>query len=271
MKKYTSRFAALAVLGFLVGCHSTPQLTSGADYLARYNDPAYQTTQATSTERSYRSTSLDNEVRAIASIEPNLQFPARIGLARIERGRLSGIPAEEGYMWQELAENLGSDFGEFVPVSAFVASTVALSGPSDQYLGRQDVFAHIRRGAARQHIDYVLVYEVTTQEQGKPNILSLGEATILGHFILPSRGLEVEAASSAILMDVRNGYPYATLTEYAERQGVARGFRKEAKERELAETASLKAVEGLVEEAEAVMHSLAIKAAGRLSAANTGG
>lgn len=247
MKNRVIGLLATVSICLLGACTATLQTTSGADYLAAYDDPAYQ--QST--------TDLDAEIREIAAIEPNLRFPARIGLARVDRGgKLINMPVEEGYLWQEAGETLGADFGEFVPVNPLIATTVTVAGPRGRNF-RKSALADIRRGAARQHLDYVLIYEVTTTDAQKANILSIGDATLLGLFILPSRQIEVEAVTSALLMDVRNGYPYATITEYTEKTGLARGARQRARKEALSDVASLNAVEALIGQTGLVLKELA--------------
>ena len=105
------KFALVAAVGALLlsACEHYTQTTSGADYLARY-DASYTPLEGGGSD-------VDADVRRIAAVEPDIRFPARIGLARIEHGSLIGVPADEGYIWQALAEDLDPRFGEFVPVS----------------------------------------------------------------------------------------------------------------------------------------------------------
>ena len=78
----------------LTACETTSQYTSGADYLSRY--PAQSPVEAALHQSSYASasasasavTATDASIRDIAAVEPDLRFPARIGLARIERHNL---------------------------------------------------------------------------------------------------------------------------------------------------------------------------------------
>jgi len=64
----------------LAGCETTTQYTSGADYLSRYqNSPMTQ------------NASTDLAVKDIAAVEPDLQFPARIGLSLRSSPILSAI------------------------------------------------------------------------------------------------------------------------------------------------------------------------------------
>lgn len=82
---------ALLLCVFLMGCETASnQVSSGADYLDKYKD--VPTTKAGSD----KATSLDQKIREAAAVEPILKFPARIGLARIDRGSISSIPPEEG-------------------------------------------------------------------------------------------------------------------------------------------------------------------------------
>lgn len=247
MKKLLISAAALALLA---ACSAHVQTTSGADYLSRYNDsPAYGAA----------SSDVDADVKRIAAIEPQLQFPARIGLARIEHGRLAAIPAEEGEVWQELAEALGPEFGEFAPVSPLIAAMVA--EPREGFSGSPaDVIADIRRGAARQHLDYVLTYEVGTARSERANELAVADLTIIGMWVLPTRGVKVDASASALLLDVRNGYPYATLTGHAEEKGAARAISTSSKIRTLSDKAETRAVVALAEEAENAFTELAARA-----------
>ncbi|MEL6756785.1 MAG: hypothetical protein AAFP81_10155, partial [Pseudomonadota bacterium] len=107
------RFTAATALLVIGACETSLQTTSGADYLARY-DSSYSTTTPVYAD-------VDEDVRRIASIEPNLSFPARIGLARIEHGRLTALPEQDARIWQAQLEQLGRVYGDFVPVSPMIA------------------------------------------------------------------------------------------------------------------------------------------------------
>ena len=248
MKLKSLTVAALILLG---ACGTSLQTTSGADYLARYDSGYSAASQAT--------TNIDDEVRQIAAIEPSLIFPARIGLARIEGGRLTTLPEHDARAWQEQVEKLGDTYGEFVPVSPLIAEMV--SAPSSTRLNpAADVIAHIRRGAARQHLDYVLVYEVGASRREKSNALSLADLTIIGMFVLPTRTIEVEATASGLMLDVRTGYPYATLTTHADRSGLSRAVSERSTGLSYADRAKAKAVSKLAEEFGGAIDALAARA-----------
>lgn len=243
--------AAVAAVLAIGACETSLQTTSGADYLARY-DPSYETSSETAL-------AVDEDVRRIASIEPNLIFPARIGLARIERGRLTTLPAEDARVWQDQVEQLGATYGEFVPVSPMIAEMVSTAS-SSRSSSAADIIAHIRRGAARQHFDYVLVYEVGASRQEKSNALALADLTIIGMFVLPSRTIDVEATASGLMLDVRTGYPYATLTTHADKTGVSRAISEHSTGLSYAETAKAQAVSKLARDFSGAMEELAARA-----------
>jgi len=227
---------ALTLTLGLSACATIPQYTSGADYLDRYP------VQAASAPSS--NTSIDNSIRSIAAVEPDLRFPARIGLARINRRQLVGVPADEAKSWRAAAETLGADFGEFIPVSPLVAEMVSSPALSKQ----SSVVDHIRRGAARQHLDYVITYEVTDRADSDGNALRLADLTVLGLFVLPSRDLKAEATASAILLDVRNGYPYLTGSTFADKKSLSTVAGKGERKYALRNAARQAAVSNIAEE-----------------------
>jgi len=201
-------FAAIA----LGGCDHSVQTTSGADYLSGYSESGL-----------IDETEIDQRVREVAAIEPNLRFPARIGLARIDKGELSSIPSAEAGAWAAAAERLGPTFGTFVPVNRLVAEIVA---PREQYQGRgvdrlRHVVEQIRLGAARQHIDAVLIYQTHYTADSTDNLLSIADWTIIGAFMLPGQSIDATAFASALLVDVRNGYPYGTADTVVDRETIA--------------------------------------------------
>jgi len=220
----------------LGACTAHTQLTSGNDYLSRYSPSQ---TQLAST--------IDADVRKIAEIEPNLQFPARIGLARIEHGRLTNAPSDELSAWGQLADDLGPAYGEIVPVSPFIASIVRPEGTD---LRAEHVVSDIRRASARQHLDYVLVYEVSNKSENESNALSLADLTILGLYVLPSRDVKV------VLLDVRNGYPYGTATAFAEAKKVATRAGSGSYRAKLHASTKLDAVINLTDEVETMFEDL---------------
>ena len=230
-------------VGFLTACATTTQLTSGANYLARHATPTASNLSG-----------MDKRVREIASIEPNLQFPARVGLARINHGRLVSIPPDEAALLRGLTEDLGQDYGEFVPISPLIANMVTPRVQDREQI--VSVIDQIRLGSARQHLDYVLIYEVSNVSKRKSNALRLTDLTVLGLFVLPSRNIKVDSTASAILMDVRNGYPYGTATAFAQKSSSATVAAASTKKSTLEDKMRYRAVENLTSEISMFMKDL---------------
>ena len=96
MLNYMKSAAAVAVLITLGGCSAYLQSSSGTDYLARYDRLGYDAAPAAGGQDA---ADVDADVRRIASVEPRLEFPARIGLARVGRFGLTAIPGDEALIW----------------------------------------------------------------------------------------------------------------------------------------------------------------------------
>lgn len=230
----------------LCACSTTTQYTSGKDYLARYNkDAAVLSTNAGS---------IDADIRNIASVEPSLRFPARIGLARIDRGKLISVPQDESQAWSLLHHRLGPSFGDFVPVSPLITSMVSKSDGNRQ--DARTIVENIRRGSARQHLDYVLIYEVSDTSDQNRNALQVADLSILGLFVLPSRNVKVDSTSTAMLIDVRNGYPYGTASAFVERKAVTTAMGSSGRKAKLKDKARVMAVQDLTGEVETFMFEL---------------
>ena len=92
----------------------------------------------------------------------------------------------------------------------------AVGGAADDGRRRTDVVQMIRLGAARQHVDAVLIYEVGVRSSSRSTWLSLADLTIVGGAFLPTRSLTVDGRAEALLLDVRNAYPYGTASAVAD-------------------------------------------------------
>ncbi|MDO8288128.1 MAG: hypothetical protein Q7T44_02810 [Parvibaculum sp.] len=200
---------ALSVCGVLAACSATTQTTSGSDYLARHG---YQSAAAPAT--AVKSETFDQALIKAANVEPTLTFPARIGLARISRGSLSSVSGAEAEVWSKAGAELGASYGTFVPLSPLVAA--AASAEYEQTVNQYEdraamVMRQIRLGAARQHLDAVLVYETYSSSDEKSNLLEIANLTIIGGFILPSQQVTLEGYGTAMLIDVMSGYPYGAI------------------------------------------------------------
>lgn len=266
----------LAVIAMLVlgACDTANQvqLTSGSAYLSRYsNHKPYvsprgsiprtivpNASKATPRGSLYVTPakaftrSIDESVRQAAAVEPILKFPARIGLARIEHGRMVGIPKEELTLWQTLIEKR-ADLGEFVAINPFVASYTS----SALELSEQAHVAHrIRLGAARQHVDAVLIYEIRSGSSNETSILGLADLTIIGGAVLPTRVIDAKARADALLIDVRNGYPYGNTFAEAEIGEGHPSWGSDARQVEVQAAAKFVSVQKLVPEVDKMIEKL---------------
>lgn len=262
---------AIAAFLLLGACGQTVQTTSGADWAHRTpawaeasrRAPSMQPPpgQAASTQpRQATARSIDAMVLEAATTEPLLRFPARIGLARVEAGRLAAIPPEEAEPWLRLATDLGPAFGTFVPVSPLIAETTAASFPQGSVQG---VVERIRLGAARQHLDAVLVYEVTQSGTDRLTPFSVLDLTVIGAILLPTRAVEGKAVANALLLDVRNGYPYGTASSAGSAESAAPAFGTGDARRSTADLARAEAVGKLASEVKTMATQLAASLAAK--------
>jgi len=247
-----------AALLALTACGHSIQTTSGTGYLnkypqvASYNAPMRATTASYKAgETVYRSDA--DMIREAASVEPLLEFPARFGLARIENGRLTPIPTDEAEMWLRFAER-HEGYGSFTPINPIVAeyaaSTITGNAP-------HDVTMKIRLGAARQHMDAVLIYEVATRSRSDNTGIAFADLTILGGAILPTRDVKAGGVATALLLDVRNGYPYGTADAQSDLNELSPSWGSDARRNDLTEAARRRAVANLVPEIASMFHELA--------------
>lgn len=253
-------FVAFLIL-FLQGCTHNIQTTSGGDYLKKY-DTVQSAAKESAHQNDAASLSMQEKIRQTAAVEPILTFPARIGLARIENGSLTAVPGGEIEAWDKAKQKLGRNFGEFVPVSPLIAHMVGGGQSSGNYQDRiGNITNKIRLGAARQHLDAVLIYEVYSKSDRDSNFLSIADLTIIGAYILPSKELEVEGFASALLIDVLQGYPYGTIETTVTKEGFASTFGAGDMTREIADQVTTQAVHQLVDESVQMFTNLRVELA----------
>jgi hypothetical protein len=235
----------LPLIVLLAGCGSGTQITSGAEYLAAR--PEYGTMSATS---------LDKAVERAANVEPLLRFPAKLGLARISGGRFVAVPPQEADAWIAFAQSHGQ-YGELVPISPIIGD-LAIAGTdyekSNGYGG--NAIIPIRLAAARQHVDAVLVYAVGGASKDRHSVLSVVDLTIVGAFLVPSRFVEGTALASGLLFDVRNGYPYGTVTATSSQTGFVANHGSGERAQDLQVDAQTDAVTKLTVEADKMLRKL---------------
>ena len=236
----------------LAGCASTTQTGSGADFVNARPEWAAQVS-AEARPGGTGPASVDRAVFEAARAEPLLRFPARFGLARVQRGQLTSIPPEEAEAWLAVIKDAGPLYGEFLPISPLIAEIGnAFVGSS----GSRGVVDRVRIGAARQQVDAVLIYEVLGQATDRATPLSVLDLTIVGAFLLPTRLVAGQAVASALLVDVRNGYPYGTATAQGDARGLWSNSGSTGRSQSLREDAEVEAVRKLTREVGAMVARL---------------
>ena len=232
----------ILALSLIAGCNGT-QVSSGAEYLA--GGPEYASASGTD---------LDKAVLRAADVEPLLHFPARLGLARISGGRFVPVPPREADAWISFAQTHGQ-YGEFVPVSPLIGELSVSAGNYARTFGESPIVP-IRLAAARQHVDAVLVYTVGGGSTDKSSALSVLDLSIIGAYLVPSRSVAGTAVASGLLFDVRNGYPYGTMSATSTQNGFVPNVGSEHQSQMLQVDAQVDAVGKLTGEADKMLASL---------------
>lgn len=226
----------LLLLTALAACAPQMQSSSGADFVAARGNTG--------------PLSIDADIALIATVEPHLRFPARIGVAQVSGGRL--LLADQTTEDQFSALFLRhAAMGTFVPISPMIASMVNDTDAS------HDVVQDIRRAAARQHLDYVLIVEVAADSTEADTALAVADVTLVLGAVLPTRVIKVQGVGQALFVDVRNGYPYATAQISQDLQGLARSFGTYRRQQALEAKALTKTRAALVPEIDAMLTALA--------------
>jgi hypothetical protein len=229
----------------LMGCTHAVQTTSGAAFVSARDADGIRP--------------IDADIAQIASVEPNLHFPARIGVARIVNGQLSLPSADEAEMLAQMGARQAG-LGEFVQISPLIAAMVAGNDPSGQPHRYQpapgQVVQDIRKTAARQHLDYVLIYEIGARSSVTDTPFALADVTLIGGAFLPTRNIRVAGVGQALFLDVRSGYPYGTAQVAEDLSGMGRSFGQDRRQEQLRDRATAKVFAALVPEVEAMLDKL---------------
>jgi hypothetical protein len=143
---------SLTLILALGACSSQTYTTSGANYLAARPGP------------------IDPEIAAIAAIDPSVQFPARIGIARMIDGQLTLPPTQEAALLQDFQSRAGQ-LGHFEMVSPAIQQSLP---QGTQAAGQRSA----QLTAARQHLDYVLIYDLTRRTDTNGGI-GVGQAALM--------------------------------------------------------------------------------------------
>lgn len=226
-----TQFLSFAIVATLAACGPSYQTTSGAAYVAK--KPAM----------------IDADIAKVAKVEPNLKFPARIGVARVVNGALTAIPGPEAALFGDFGAG-NPKFGEIIAISPLVHSMVR-----DDTDARSTLHS-IRLAAARQHVDYLIVYEIGARAQTSNTPFALADVTIIGGALLPTRNIKVAGIGTAAFIDVRNGYPYANTSVTADLSGLGRSYNNGRAAANLRAKATQKTAEKLMPDVQEMLHGL---------------
>jgi hypothetical protein len=251
MKTRTLQAAFIISLSIAsIGCQShSVQITTGKEYLSNYTD--YDASDINASD-------LNEEVKLIANIEPSIEFSSRIGLVKLFNGRITNLSPDEVEAWEDARHTMSSKFSEFIPVSPMIAEMVYTprNTNSKSKIKSSEIFRKIRLGAARQHLDHVLVYEVFSETKTTKLASSVANWTIVGGYFIPSREIETTGFANALLIDVRNGYPYGTASATLSATEFSASQTYRDKSRNLADKNQVSTVIKLIPEVQKMMKKL---------------
>ena len=120
----------------------------------------------------------------------------------------------------------------------------------------RELVRKIRLGAARQHIDVVLLYELFSETDSETLATAVANWTILGMYIMPSEKTATVGHANALLLDVRNGYPYGTVSATAEDSDIFAAVGAWKRTRNLERRNRLATARKLIPEVEKMMRTL---------------
>lgn len=237
-------FLFCASVLLLAGCGDNVQNSSGNEYLARQGDK-----QSAMDSEDFR-----KALKDAANVEPTLSFPAKLGVARIDSGALVAIPEAEMAVWSELNSKITA-VGQLIPVNSMLPDMMGYKAT--------DAIQKIRLASARQHLDAVLIYEVTDKKTRETNALAIADLTIVGMFVLPARDLKSDAIAAATLIDVMNAYPYGQASNSASASSLSTFANANENSAELSSATKLAAVKNLQKDVENMLQKLYQKRTGK--------
>lgn len=135
----------------------------------------------------------DAEARRMLDTPAPLRKGAGLGLARLENGAPAPIGPADRAAWETIGQRLAGRFGAVTPIAPIAAEIAAEAAPNPE-----PPLASLRRAAAMQRLDYVLIYRTH-----------------------PRQGRERPARAEAALLDVRTGFLLASLQAEAGETGAA--------------------------------------------------
>jgi hypothetical protein len=141
------------------------------------------------------------------------------------------------------------------------------AGVVDRARSRREIIDRLRLGGARQHLDAIIVYEVHGQTSRRQTSLSLTDLTLIGAYIAPGRRASAVSNATALMFDVRNGYPYGGADATVEKEKLAPAIYAAARERDLLKATQAAAVSDLAPKLADMITTLELEMANKRSVA----
>ncbi len=189
---------------------------------------------------------IDTAIQELAQGAKPLILPAKIGLARLEKGRITALPASELTLWRDTAKTFGPEFGDFV-----IVNTVTLDDKAGPPAGR------LRHIAAQQGLDYIFAYSVETVSDDVSTGLGILDLTLIGGYIIPSKDILAKVTLSGALIDVTTGHIHASLVGHGRNRGTSPTQKRRRKRHAIEQRAKDAAVRELADQAAQTLKDLA--------------
>jgi hypothetical protein len=160
----------------------------------------------------------ESDIARIQTLKPQLRFPCRIAVAlRAERGpwRWTAKDRQQMESWADALRKEG------IASDVVFMSSMFMKGESQHEL---------RAAAARYGADAVLLVSGTSADGEWKNPLALLDLTVVGGFVLPATHREAMYRVEAALMDVNNGFLYASAEAEGEAASIGPTFIHDARE-----------------------------------------
>jgi hypothetical protein len=173
----------------------------------------------------------DEDVRKALELKPQLNFPCRVAVyfAPDSNGMWHWTARDKQWL-QRCAETLRA---EGIVSELFVLSDAVVQGTGHKAL---------RLAAAKHGADALLVVKGVVQVDSYLNPLAVANLTIVGGFLVPGSNRDALFLMQGYLLDVGNGYLYATVESEGQGGVIRPTFLIE--ERDAAHRAKRRAVEG---------------------------
>jgi hypothetical protein len=136
------------------------------------------------------------DVPSFADVEPEIRFPACIGIARIEDGAVTQIPVGEGVVWDAQFDLLGDAVGRKVDVLMTSAADPVVA------------LADLREDGRAAGLDYAVVYELAFDESPGEGPSAVDLLRVFPTFEGEQSSDPARAAGAAVLMDIADGRMY---------------------------------------------------------------